>query len=127
MDRYSGTSPKELPKVAHMVSQRGGACIGYGYILSWNGTWPFARLDATESGITLKFFPRKQYHFDKDSVSAIREYKNPFLFARGVQILHTKNDYPPFIVFWTHNPFHWSYTPKRLISQLRELGFAVQD
>jgi hypothetical protein len=109
-----------------MVSQRGGARIGYGFFVSWNGTWPFARLDATESGITLRFF-WKQYYFDKDSVSAIREYKIPLPFSRGVQILHTNNDYPPFIVFWTFNPLFWTFNPKKLISQLKQLGFPVQD
>jgi len=42
----------------------------------------------------------------------------PRFFTIGLQILHAREDYPPFIVFWT---FNFSL----LRSELQKLGYGV--
>ena len=98
------------------IDQKGGARIGEGFMSS-NYTWPFARLSATDTAITLDT-PSTAYFFDGASISCIRKYNG--LFSRGVQIVHNKEGYPDLVVFWTCRR-------NKLLSQLRELGFSTED
>lgn len=104
----------------HTYTKWGGVTIGYRYSMSLNSGWPSAHLTATETGIKLRVF-WKQYHFEKASISAIVQFNGLLGFlARGIRILHTKDNYPRFIVFWPFNR-------KKLVSELRRLGYPIDD
>ena len=98
-------------------NQRGGARIGRSYWISSNATWPFASLIATSQVITLKVLI-KQYVFKNENIQQLKRCQG-ILFA-GLQIVHTRKDYPPFIVFWTSNF-------ELLKSEFQKLGFSVED
>lgn len=103
--------------MTHTFSQRGGVKIGSEYATSSNYTWPFAHLTASENGIALNVI-RKKYYFQKDNISAIRQYDN--FWVKGVQLLHSIDGYPQFIVFR-------SFNRNKLISELRKLGYHIID
>jgi hypothetical protein len=100
-------------------SQSVGASVGNGLFAGFSCSWPLARLGATETGIVLNML-WKEYYFDKASVSMIWK-RLVFAFPPTiVQIVHTKDEYPPFVVVWTFNR-------KKLVSRLKQLGFPVED
>ena len=96
-------------------SQQGGGRIGRSYWWASNATWPFASLTVTRQTLTLQT-PMKQYTFEKDAIAQLKRYQG--VLSIGLQISHTKKDYPPFIVFW-------SFDFGTLKSELHRLGYNV--
>ena len=94
------------------VTARGGARIGWA-----NATWPFARLKAERSGLSLKVFLFGSYQFSPENVVSLEKYGLiPFL-GQGIKITHSVHEYPTKIVFWCLG------RPNRLISRIKETGF----
>ena len=98
-------------------SQTGGARIGRSPWLASNATWPFASLTVTSQTLTLKV-PMKQYTFEKGTIRQLKRYQS--ILSTGLQIIHTRKDYPPFIAFWTFNF-------EVLKTELQRLGYSVDD
>lgn len=105
--------------MTHVFRQRGGATIGAEFCIAWRSGWPSAYITVTENSIILGVWWGKHYFFDKAQISSIRKYKG-LLFSEGVQIFHTKEDYPPYIIFW-------SLQPKELWRKLEQLGYLIDD
>ena len=103
--------------MSEYLNQRGGARIGYSYWGAMNATWPFATLKATDETITLSV-SSKEYVFDRQNIQELKKYGG--IFSTGLQILHTKEEYPPLVIFWTFNF-------KKLKSKFEELGIRVED
>ena len=121
LDLQANVSDNGAVNREQSYSQRGGSMIGEGcLVMFFYIGLPVARLTATEKGITITV-PWKHYYFDKASVTAVRQYnKSGGVFYKGVQILHTNNKYPPFVLFL-------SFRRKRLMSELQRLGYTIQD
>jgi hypothetical protein len=98
-------------------SQTGGARVGRSYWIASNATWPFASLQATPQTLTLTVL-MKPYTFERKDIRQLKQCRG-ILFA-GLQIVHLRKDYPPFVVFWTFNF-------DLLKSELQKLGFSVED
>jgi hypothetical protein len=98
-------------------NQRGGGRIGHSFWRASNATWPFASLKVTPQTLTLKVL-MKQYTFEKENIHQLKRYQG--IFSTGLQIVHIRKGYPPFIVFWTFNF-------EVLKSELQRLGFSVED
>jgi len=100
--------------------QRGG--IRYGASLwrySVNATWPFATLDATADAlrIAVGLGPMKRrFTFSRAEVDSVGLTSG--LFSVGLQVHHSRSDYPPFILFWT-------FAPDRLIAAFDKLGYRI--
>ena len=85
-----------------VFTQTGGARIGRSYWLSFNATWPFAKLEVTEAGITITVEAlSKTYSFAKANITDI--WLNAGILSTGVQIEHCIESHPKYIVFWTSN------------------------
>ena len=97
--------------------QRGGGRIGYSYWRASNATWPFASLTVTPQTLTLKVL-MKQYTFERETIRQLKRYRG--ILSTGLQIVHIRKDYPPFIVFWA---FGFGV----LKSELQRLGYSVED
>ncbi|MFC2018070.1 hypothetical protein ACFLTQ_02060 [Chloroflexota bacterium] len=116
----------ELLNMTHVFRQRGGAAVGSDECsaMLWNSRWPSAHPTVSEPSIILGVWWRGYYFFDKAHISAIRPFNGPFgTFSRGVQILHAKENYPQFVVFWCV----WGPTRTKLISKLEEFGYPLDD
>ena len=98
-------------------SQIGGGRIGHSPWLALNATWPFASLTVTPQTLILKV-SMKQYTFERNTISQLKHYQS--ILSTGLQIIHTRKDYPPFIVFWTFNF-------EVLKTELQRLGYSVDD
>jgi hypothetical protein len=96
--------------------------IGGAMLNSFNVTWPFATLSVTSDSILLWCLGR-EYLFPKTKIIRLRRY-NGFL-STGLQIGHTEQSFPHFVVFWA-SIFSWSSGFKRLKSSLADLGYEVQ-
>lgn len=100
--------------------QRGSATIGFSKFKSTSFIWPFASLTATDCRITLKVL-WFGYQIDEASITTVKPYNSFFLtLGKGIQIIHTSNDCPEFIVFW-------SFNRKKLLSVLQRLGYPIDD
>ncbi len=82
---------------------------------TFNATWPFAKLKATEIKIELKVFS-KTYIINKDDIISLKKYKG--LFSRGLKIQHKVGDIPSHVVFWT-------FSFKKLKKDLENLGYSM--
>jgi hypothetical protein len=82
------------------LSQIGGARIGAG-LMSFNATWPFAKLDITDSELRLTCV-FQEWIFPKSSIKRLQRHRG--VLSTGLRIEHTIATYNPFIVFWTLKP-----------------------
>lgn len=98
-------------------SQIGGGRIGYSRWIALNATWPFASLTVTPQTLILKV-PMRQYIFERDIIRQLKHYQS--ILSTGLQIIHTRKDYPPFIVFWT-------FSFEVLKSELQRQGYSVEE
>ena len=80
--------------------QRGGARIGRSYWFSSNATWRCATLEADRNEIVLTSL-EKSHRFPRDQI--LRIVQHTAIAATGIQIEHTVEEYPPFILFWSFN------------------------
>jgi hypothetical protein len=104
------------------VSWSGGASVGRSGLFAIRSWFPgTGSLTITGSGMTFRMWS-KRYQIDRADVSGIRQYKPVFWFMgdRGVQILHTRRDYPRFMLFLTP-------APELVLAEFRRLGFPVLD
>jgi len=96
-------------------NQVGGARVGRSPWRASNATWPFAKLRATRQSLALEL-PLRRFIFERGCIRQLKPFRG--FFTIGLQILHAREDYPPFIVFWT---FNFSL----LRSELQKLGYGV--
>jgi hypothetical protein len=100
--------------------QRGG--LRWGKSLwrgSSNATWPFATLRATAQALSIAvgLGPlKRRFTFSRAEVDSVCLTRG--LFSAGLQVQHSRPDYPPFILFWT-------FAPGRLSTALAKLGYSV--
>jgi hypothetical protein len=97
-----------------VLKSTGGARIGW-----MNATWPFARLTASAHQLSLSGLLIGTYAFSSTEVADLKPYGSLPLFGRGVQIIHTRDDYPAKMIFWC-------LAPERLIRNIQALGFRPQ-
>ena len=97
-------------------TQRGGLRIGI-----WNFTWPFARLVADASSITIHlwFFGTRSFTFEKANIKSLERYW--LLLTPGLRIRHScTQTLPDSVIFWTYNF-------QALRVGLEGLGYHVQE
>jgi len=102
-------------------SEIGGLRWGNSYGRAANATWPFAKLTATQSKLTirLRFGPfGRTFEFERHEVRALRRKRA--LFSVGIVVDHESTIHPPFLLFWT-----FGYA--RLKSALEQLGYPVLE
>ena len=100
-------------------SEIGGCKWGESYDYGgFNVTWPLASLRLGEGGLTISISScGRDFSFSLKDVISVRKVGG-FL-AWGIQIQHSKSDYPEFIAFW-------SWSRSRLLWELRNAGFPVE-
>jgi len=91
---------------------KGGARFGHA-----NATWPLARLTANESELVIRASLLGEHRFEPADVVEVRPVRWFPLFAQGVQIIHTCDDRPERIIFWTLG------SPARICEAIRSSGF----
>jgi hypothetical protein len=104
-------------------SERGGLRYGTTY---WknrvNATWPFAVLSFTaetlEVQVSLGSLFKRKFVFDRSEITVLR--RRDGLISRGVQIEHTKPEWPKVIVFW-------SFHPHRLLEVAATMGYPIKE
>ncbi len=103
-------------------SEKGGLRWGYAFHQASNATWPFARISVSpeQASLTLKFLNLVNESFDlqKGDIAAIRKMRG--LFSVGIQFEHRNQRFPPFLLFWIGRK-------SRLITELRRMGYEVED
>jgi hypothetical protein len=102
--------------------ETGGLRYGSTFWSSANCTWPFARLEATSSRVTLTT-PTLPLLGDTivlphESIDSIVKVRG--LLSVGARFVHHEEGPPPYIAFWT-------FSFERLKSQLQDLGYVVLD
>lgn len=104
--------------MAENYSERCGARWGQSYLASWNATWPFANMYASRDSMELGGLFMGSFYFPRQDIEELRIYQG-FL-SRGIRIIHSRKDYPEFILFWPTNM-------KRAKRKLEELGYLVKE
>ena len=97
-------------------TQTGGARLD-----NFNATFPFATLSGDSEAIHLSCGER-EYHFPRTSIRRLRRHRG--LFSVGLQIEHSQDSLPEFVVFWA-SPFFWTSGFQRLKTQLESLGYDI--
>ena len=82
-----------------------------------NATWPLARLTASPNEIVLNFVLGGRYSFSPLEVVKLEPYSGIRAFGHGVQIVHSRIDYPERLIFW-----HFT-KPESLIQRIHAAGF----
>ena len=86
--------------------------------VAWvNLSWPFARLSASATELSIKSWLLGSYSFSPDQVAVLKPYGSIPILASGIQVIHTNSSYPGNIVFWSFG------SPRRLIERIQGLGF----
>ena len=105
-------------------SETGGLRCGESFWFATHATWPFVTLNATSEKIVINLsvigIIKKQMEFAKGDIKAIVKKKGMLPFNTGIVIEHSKQAYPPFVLFWT---FGFGNLKQKLL----ELGFKVVD
>src|SRR5262245_37809835 len=100
----------------------GGLRWGQSYWHSMNASWPFATWRLTSEALDVQVqawpFANEQFHFSKPQLRSFRRYRGFLSF--GVQIDHSRPDYPPFIVFW-------SFSTLRMLADAQASGWAMSN
>jgi hypothetical protein len=94
-----------------VFSATGGARIGW-----VNATWPFAKLVASSSLLSLRSL-QGTYDFVPGDVVSLERYGSIPFFSSGVRIVHARRDYPSKIIFW------YLGAPELILAKVREAGF----
>jgi len=97
-------------------TQTGGARLDW-----FNATFPFATLSGDSDALHLSCLGR-EYHFPRGSIRRLRRHRG--LVSVGLQIEHTQDSVPKFIVFWA-SVFFWTSGFQKLRTQLESLGYDV--
>lgn len=96
-------------------TQKGGAKIGKGFWLSFDFTFPFAKLYVYPEQIIITIL-NKDYIFSKEEVEKLSAYS--LIVQNGIKIQYSNSKYPKFIVFW-------SFNLDELKENLGKLGYQV--
>jgi hypothetical protein len=103
--------------------ERGGLRWGESFWIAKNATWPFATFTVRANYLEVICavpFPLgifdATFIFTPSDVSELRIIWG--LFSRGVHIKHRREDYPPFIVFW-------SFSASRVLASAGAAGFRI--
>lgn len=115
--KYMGTLQE--PHKLMFIQQRGGARIGNG-ITPFNCTWPFAVLKVDQERLSLRvkiLFFSGEYVIQKCRIERMVEVIG-FL-SPGIRIEHNDHSQPTQLIFWC-------FGAKRLLTELRELGYPVE-
>jgi hypothetical protein len=103
--------------------ERGGLRWGQSFWTSAsNATWPFATLRITPETVDLhaSAWPLVDEHFSFAATDIRVFRRRRGIISVGVQLEHTRADYPPSIVFWT---FH----SRRLLAAAQAAGYQVRE
>jgi hypothetical protein len=100
----------------------GGLRWGDSFWQAANVTWPLAtlRMNTAALEVRLGLWPvfLRRFTFTRSDVTALRPCSG--IISSGVQIEHTKANYPPFILFW-------SFAPARLLADASAAGYPVSN
>jgi len=84
-------------------SETGGLRCGESYWNSGNLSWPFAHILVDAAGITISSgigpFFAKELHFERTQILSIKKMGG--VLSRGIRLVHTAAEHPPFVLFWT--------------------------
>ena len=94
------------------IDATGGARVGW---INW--TWPFAKLSADFQKLRLKIRLDGEYIFEPGQVISLKKYGVLPVIATGIQINHSRLDYPEKIIFW------YLGNPMKLIKSIETTGF----
>jgi hypothetical protein len=104
--------------------ERGGLRWGKSFLVGANASWPFAKLVATPTSIVI--FVRiagitvRSFELAASDVASIRPRRGWLPFSVGIEIEHSRSDYPPVMIFWT-------YKAETAIGAIAGLGYPVAD
>lgn len=104
--------------MSEAYSQIGGARVGESFWVAINVTWPLAKLTVTKEGLLLVVLWLKKFSFEWQTVLEIRTARG--LFSGGIQIVHSKTDYPAFVLFWSPDI-------DSIRSNLEKFGYSVKN
>jgi hypothetical protein len=79
-------------------SQTGGVRVGWGTLISFNASWPFASLLVDNSELILACL-WKRWVFPRSYIRKLSKCQG--IFSVGLRIEHGIESYPEFLVFWT--------------------------
>lgn len=79
-------------------SQTGGVRVGWGTLISFNASWPFASLLVDDSELTLACL-WKRWVFPRSYIRRLSQRQG--IFSVGLRIEHGIESYPEYLVFWT--------------------------
>jgi len=79
----------------NFIDKRGGASIGW-----MNASWPLARLTASRDELRVSATFTQTCVFAPKDVVRIEPVGRIRFLANGLQIIHTRKDLPPKVVFW---------------------------
>lgn len=99
-------------------SERCGARWGQSYLASWNSSWPFAKVNVTRYFIELGGLLMEGFFLQREDIEEIKIYQG--FMASGIRILHSRKDYPVFILIWP-------ISTKRMKRKLEEFGYSVKE
>ena len=119
LDKHLRERPKSrqnVPVLAANQFTREISVIGGARIGIVNATWPFARLVATSTGLSVTTL-LDPYDFRPSDVVSLERYGSLPLFSNGIRIVHSRPDYPAKVIFWCFG------NPDQLIARIRETGF----
>jgi hypothetical protein len=106
-----------MSKDTEAFTDTGGARIGEWF----NATYPLATLSGDASGLHL-MCPGHDYHFPRRTIHRLRRHRG--FMSVGLQIEHTQEAVPEFIVFWA-SVFFWTRGFQKLKKELERLGYEV--
>lgn len=87
------------------VSFTGGLRAGISLYFEKTASWPLIELSFSTAALTIRASPlalMSSFTFTREEVPSIQEHR-PW-FVRGFQIVHTRRDYPPVVLFLALNP-----------------------
>ena len=103
-------------------TETGGLHFGSSYRFASNYTWPFAILTATPEELSLRTsvgcFMKRTFIIERPQIRQIRKRRG--MWSLGIEILHSVNEYPKFLLFWT-------FQYRILKQQLESLGYEIAE
>jgi len=91
---------------------KGGARFGHA-----NATWPLATLTVDEEAVVIEASVVGSQRFRPEEVVEVKVVRWLPLIAQGVQVIHTRDDAPERIIFWTLR------SPAKVLEGIRSTGF----
>jgi hypothetical protein len=108
----SGRTLASRQKREGRIRITGGAQVGW-----VNASWPFAKLSASATELSISGSLIGSYTFSPDDVARLESHGSVPVVGRGVRIVHTRSDYPAKIIFLSFRD------PDRVVDDIRLSGF----